>query len=346
MPDDKRYEYCKNIWTSIMRWALIGLLLLLVSCRSDSDGQSLDDAGQGGATPASIDVRASATMTSRSVPIGTEATHDATRTGTPDAAERESTTVSTIGLTGQSTSVPSSQSVSTPTRTPTAGSTPEPTSTPEPQPTATATPEPTATATPEPEKPLVEVVQWTLTQSTFDDRVIYVIGELTNSGTGDAEQVDIVVSAVDPAGVVIASTDAVAILPLVRAGAKSPFKATFQEITPDQIGDVQFDVRYQPSSDVSDVVMTYALDLSVTSVEWAVDHLAGEVQNNGDEAVEVVIVIVVGYDAVGTLVGIETVLAETERLEPGLTATFFADLYEYVEPPTLVEAHAYAFVVR
>jgi hypothetical protein len=244
---------------------------------------------------------------------------------------------------GPISTLPVVVSQSTPTASPSA--TPAPAAaqvtstpaTPLPRPTATRFPAtPTsapATATPTTVAATADVQlgEWNLAQAPRGN-TLYVIGEVFNKGDAMASDITVAVSVYDARGRIIGSATALYILRLIPSGAMSPFRAEIHDMPLDAVADTRIQIQYGTSDSTEFLPDFFSIDLEILQVNWTAERIVGEFVNVGDRPLEHAFVLLIGYDEDGSVIAVETVNADLDRIEPAMTSAFSTSHYRGAIP--------------
>jgi hypothetical protein len=219
---------------------------------------------------------------------------------------------------------------------------PTPDATNTPRPTATQRPTPTATAPPS--EAAVEIAQWHRVERQYTDGVT-IVGVLVNTGNATASEVNVVASVYDANGVILGSEESWTVAPILPAGAKGPFEIRITSIDTAAVDDSKTVVQGQyvtmePDSFEAEYYTTDGL--VVTQLQWTLERISGEVRNDDSETVENVRILVVGYDAAGNVVTVESLYADLDQLSPGQSSPFSAAMYQGYDAPVSSEWQVYA----
>lgn len=287
-----------------MRWLMVALVVVLAAC-ADSGGDSTRTTNE-----------------TRSSPVA-------------DAGATETRAVEQTEIAGVRSGGASTQQSTTAGSTATYAATAAPTT---PATTATAT-VPKATPTPDAVAD-VAVGKWRSYLPEYS-KMMRVVGDVVNNGTGIATDVQVAITMYDAAGTIIGSGEAIYILPMIPAGGKSPFIATIDGADPALVADTKFQVQFENYDPDAFMAGFYSIDLAVNQVSWSGDTLVGEVQNTGDKTLEGVAVIAISYDAAGEVHGVYQTYVSLDQIAPGDTSPFSASYLGVEGDPATVEAFAY-----
>jgi hypothetical protein len=194
-----------------------------------------------------------------------------------------------------------------------------------PSPTTFVTAAPTATVEP---KLLVVVDEQNVVGS--EDGGAMGVGFVINKGTIAVHDVEVTVSVRDSAGRVAASGKSTLVLPVLVPGARTPFIAPIEN-APTEVTKPTFLVRANPASESE--VASFARTLRSHDVRihpagpgqaWA--RVAGKLTNVGDKPVTKAFVLVSALDASLHIIDLSRAEASADRLLPGATTEFEADL--------------------
>lgn len=204
-------------------------------------------------------------------------------------------------------------------------------------PTLDATPSSIATATPEAH---VEIQSWTLIERSYGGTA-RVIGEVINSGDAPAQRIDVVVTLYDGAGTILVSGSAVNLMPIIPAGEKSPFSATFFGTDPADIADVRFQVQYTKHDPDSRSFRSHTSAFEVVQINWGAERITGEILNADTETVQYINIVIVGYYPDGEIFGLVGTTADLTILAPGETSPFTVSSADYESQPDMIRVYAW-----
>ncbi|MGH2634196.1 MAG: FxLYD domain-containing protein [Tepidiformaceae bacterium] len=188
-------------------------------------------------------------------------------------------------------------------------------------PTATPTQAP-PTATPQPSGIYVQHF------SSYTDSIgaLWIVGEVVNGLSADAEFVQITANYYGQSGVLLATETGYADLTVVPAGGDSPFSVlTFEP--PAGIARYTLQVTDYTSPPFGSDAPTSGLAASITntyvdSINFV--HFVGTVTNNSARSYDFVNPIIAFYDGAGTVIRIEDAFTSPSTLGPGQTGSFEA----------------------
>jgi hypothetical protein len=227
-----------------------------------------------------------------------------------------------------------------PTVSPTPAAVP-PTSTPRGTPAAlaTSTPRPASPAAAVPVKPQVEARKVNSYRTTAG---LVVIGELVNTGAGDAGGFQLAVSLLDANGATVGAAAAADWgSSLLTPGQFTVWRAVVQN-EPEGWKDVR--VQAQASAANSAARDLADPDIRVQGINFTVARGAagyvtatGQVANTGAVAADAVCVTMGAYDAGGTLLAVEYGCSPLLPLPAGASAPFSINFYQLTQPPARYE---------
>lgn len=293
-----------------MRWFLILLLTFAFVACADSDDDDGATTNETRAT-AEVDVKATETRSAEQTEVAEVRAGAAQPTET--AAGSEPTATEGVEAEPTATERPSSPSATTA------------------PPTATT---PAVSAD-------VQLGKWVNKEASYGGAV-YTMGEVINQGTGDAGEVEVVVTHYDAAGTVISSGEAFEILPQIPADGKSPFRVMVSNTTLANVVETKIQVQFKNYDPDAFMANFFRTDIEVTQVSWTGDQIAGEVLNAGDEPAEGIQVLVIGYDEAGEIYGVYATYVDLDQVDPGVTAPFSASYLGFGDgSPAKASAFAY-----
>lgn len=158
---------------------------------------------------------------------------------------------------------------------------------------------------------------------------VEVMGELHNIGDAHTVARDIEITIFDVDGAEIETSWAFIFVNLIPTGEFVPFKSTFWEVDPADVADAEVvaDTVVPTEELLADWELYY--DFDVLSVEWspgdASHSVVGDIQNTGDESVELIEIYTVGYASDGSIMFVESTFTDVEVLGPGESTGYSVD---------------------
>lgn len=174
---------------------------------------------------------------------------------------------------------------------------------------------------------------------------LYFIGEVVNTGTADAANIQVAVSLLDAGGQTVATGQAGALgLPVLKPGQKTVWRALINNAP----GTWQ-EQRVQAQASQANALLTagYYLDLQPAGVtltppaseyDWV--KASGQVTNTGQSAAMFVVVTIGLYDANGKLLAVADGTTQLQQLAAGTSAPFAIDFIQMKQVPPKFEVYA------
>ncbi|HET8627221.1 MAG TPA: FxLYD domain-containing protein [Thermomicrobiales bacterium] len=175
---------------------------------------------------------------------------------------------------------------------------------------------------------------------------LYFIGEVVNTGTADAANIQIAVSLLDAGGQTVATGQASALgLPALKPGQKTVWRALINNAP-----ETWQEQRVQAQASQANALLTaaYYLDLQPAGVtltppanEYGWVKASGQVTNTGQGAATFVVVTIGLYGANGKLLAVADGATKLQQLTAGGSAPFAIDFVRVKEIPPKFEVYVH-----